>query len=387
MTRRGVAELRAGHDRTREVDAARLAVSRLAVTTNPADCADADAYIIAVPTPVDARSNPDLGALMAATRTAGHLLRPGAGTLVVYESTVYPGVTEDICGPELERVSGLKRGVDFRLGYSPERSNPGDPDHDIETLTKVVAGETPAVTAALATLYGRVTTGGVFPAASIKAAEAAKVIENAQRDINIAFMNEVTQIFGAMELSIHDVMAAAATKWNALPFRPGLVGGHCIGVDPYYLAHKAQALGLEPHIVLAGRAINDGMALYVADRVHAQLPGPSAIAVLGVTFKAGVGDVRNSKVADVVRRLLTLGHTVHVHDPLADPHATLAEHAIALDPHLLGRAHDAVLLAVPHDAYRTLDLAALVRPGGLVADPHAVWRGATLPPTLRYWTL
>ncbi|MEG8026117.1 nucleotide sugar dehydrogenase [Sphingomonas aurantiaca] len=236
---RRIAELERHHDRTGEIDAERLAASSLRLTTDPAACLDADFYIVTVPTPVDADNRPDLGIVMAATRTVGGMLKAGRRSIIVYESTVYPGVTEDMCGPELERVSGLVCGKDFFLGYSPERINPGDREHTVDRITKVISGQTPEVLEDIADLYNQVTSGGVFRAASIKAAEAAKVIENAQRDINIAFVNEITQIFAKMDLSVWDVLAAAGTKWNFLRFEPGLVGGHCIGVDPYYLAHRA----------------------------------------------------------------------------------------------------------------------------------------------------
>src|SRR5258705_9617863 len=248
-----IGELREGHDRTREVDSEALRASSLQLFDRADGCAGADIYIVPVPTPVDATNTPDLGAVMAATRTVAGLIAPSKRPTIVYESTVYPGVTEEICGPEIERAAGLKRGRDFRLGYSPERINPGDRDHTIDKITKVIAGEDAEVVEQLAQVYGAITSGGVFRAASIKAAEAAKAIENAQRDINIAFMNEVAQIFSKVGLSVWDVLAAARTKWNFLGFEPGLVGGHCIGVDPYYLSHLARQLGHKPQVILAGR--------------------------------------------------------------------------------------------------------------------------------------
>ncbi len=252
-----VGELEAGNDRTREVDAERLKASTLELTSDPARCAGADIYIVTVPTPIDGANRPDLSPLVSASAAIARWIDPKRRPTIVFESTVYPGVTEDVCGPEIERVGGLVRGRDFRLGYSPERINPGDRTHRVETIVKVISGEDAEVVEQLARLYGAMTSGGVFRAASIKAAEAAKVIENAQRDINIAFMNEVAQIFGKLDLSIWDVLAAARTKWNFLPFEPGLVGGHCIGVDPYYLSHLAQSLGLHPQVVLAGCETND----------------------------------------------------------------------------------------------------------------------------------
>src|SRR4051794_9405290 len=324
-----VAELRGGHDRTREVDGDALAASALKLTSDAADCAGADVYIVTVPTPVDQANRPDLGAVMAATRMLAGLIDPQRRPTIVYESTVYPGVTEEICGPEIERAGGLKRGRDFRLGYSPERINPGDREHTIDRITKVIAGEDDEVVEQLAQIYGAVTEGGVFRAASIKAAEAAKAIENAQRDINIAFMNEVAQIFSKVGLSVWDVLAAARTKWNFLPFEPGLVGGHCIGVDPYYLSFRAEQLGLDPNVILAGRSTNDGMGRWVADSLHERRGRRAGSAlVMGLTFKEDVPDLRNSKVIDVVRRLAELGHDVTVHDPLGDPAEARHEHGV-----------------------------------------------------------
>ena len=269
---RRIDELGRGHDRTGEIEPARLAASKLALLADPALCPPADFYIVTVPTPIDSANRPDLRLVEAASRTIGAMLpaaiAEGRVPVVVYESTVYPGVTEDICAPILEAASGLVCGKDFFLGYSPERINPGDREHTIDKITKVVSGQTPEVLERVANLYSAITSGGVFRAASIKAAEAAKVIENAQRDINIAFMNEIAQIFSAMDLSVWDVLAAARTKWNFLPFAPGLVGGHCIGVDPYYLSHRAEELGLDPRVILSGRGINDSMAGWVGRKLH-----------------------------------------------------------------------------------------------------------------------
>lgn len=386
-----VAELTAGNDRTREVETAILLGSSLQLTTDIAAARAADVFIITVPTPVDGANLPDLGPVLSATRAVAPLLRAGAGTIVVYESTVYPGVTEDVCGPELERLSGLIAGVDFFLGYSPERINPGDREHTLARITKVVAGQTLDVTELLAEMYGRINDGNIFRAASIKVAEAAKVIENAQRDINIAFINEITQIFGRIDVSMHDVLAAAETKWNFLRFQPGLVGGHCIGVDPYYLAHLAHRTGFNPRVVLAGRQTNDGMGAFVADAVHSRLKSAGRILVLGLTFKENVPDLRNSKVVDVIRRLEWLGHRVTVHDPLADPAEALHEYGLTLDARALdpADAYDAVLVAVAHAPYRDFDagtVSRLVRSGGVVADIKAVWRGLDLA-GLTYWAM
>ena len=377
---RRIAELETGHDRTGEIERERLAASALTLTADPAACPPADFYIVTVPTPIDAAKRPDLTIVEAATRTVAGLLArakaDGRVPVIVYESTVYPGVTEDICAPLLEAGSGLVCGRDFYLGYSPERINPGDREHTIDKITKVVSGQTPQVLDRVAALYDAVTSGGTFRAASIKAAEAAKVIENAQRDINIAFMNEIAQIFAAMDLSVWDVLAAARTKWNFLPFAPGLVGGHCIGIDPYYLSHRAEQLGHDPQVILAGRGVNDGMAKWLAGKLHALRGGkPGTALVLGLTFKEDVPDLRNSKVAEVITELAALGHAVTVHDPLADAGEAAHEYGIALDTDALSRQYDCVLLAVPHRAYLDLGptrVRELVAAGGTLADLKGV---------------
>jgi UDP-N-acetyl-D-glucosamine/UDP-N-acetyl-D-galactosamine dehydrogenase len=388
---RRVAQLKQGHDRTGEVAAERLAASPLAVTDRPEEAAGADVYIVTAPTPVDQANRPDLDPLRAATESVARLIDGGRPTIVVYESTVYPGITEDLCGPLIERVSGLERGKHFFLAYSPERVNPGDREHSIERIVKVVAGENDEVTASIAAIYDRVTTAGTFKAKSIKTAEAAKVIENAQRDINIAFMNEITQIFAKLGLSSLDVLEAAGTKWNFLRFHPGLVGGHCIGVDPYYLSHCAQSLGHLPRVILAGRAINDGMGGWIADQIHSRRESRTGdVLVLGLAFKPDVPDLRNSRVVDVVRRLTWLGHRVTIHDPLADPADAAREYGLTLDPGALDRRYEVVIAAVPHRAYRTMaaeSVAALGKEGGLIADLHGIWRGAAWPAALDNWTL
>ncbi len=389
-----IAELERQHDRTGEIDADRLTASTLQLTTDPAACPDADFYIVTVPTPVDADNRPDLGIVMAATRTVGSMLKPGRRSIVVYESTVYPGVTEELCGPELERVSGLVCGEDFFLGYSPERINPGDREHTVDRITKVISGQTPEVLEAIADLYNKVTTGGVFRAASIKAAEAAKVIENAQRDINIAFVNEITQIFAKMNLSVWDVLAAAGTKWNFLKFEPGLVGGHCIGVDPYYLAHRATELGCDPRIILAGRDMNDGMAAWVAKDVHDWHAGSGGerackVLMLGLAFKQDVPDLRNSKVADLVAAFQGLGHHVDVHDPLVSAPEALQEYGLEMVA-VPDTAYDLIVLAVPH---RELieDFArftTLLAPGGGIVDLKNALTGAgQVPIGMKLWTM
>jgi UDP-N-acetyl-D-galactosamine dehydrogenase len=376
-----IAQLKAGVDRTNEVDEAALAASSLALTGRPDDCRGADFYIVTVPTPVDSDNRPDLGPVIGATRSLAPLLDPERRPIIVYESTVYPGVTEEICGPLIEEVSGLVRGRDFFLGYSPERINPGDREHTVDRIVKVVAGENAQVTERLAAIYGKVTRGGVFRARSIKTAEAAKVIENAQRDINIAFMNEITQIFAKLGLSIWDVLDAAGTKWNFLKFQPGLVGGHCIGVDPYYLSFRAQELGLEPNVILSGRATNDGMGAWVADRLHERRSRPGSVLILGLTFKENVPDLRNSRVIDVVARLAGLGHQVVVHDPLADPDEARREYGLELAADALDRSYDLVVAAVPHAFYGDLAddrIAGLVAEGGLLADLKNLYAGRAL---------
>jgi UDP-N-acetyl-D-galactosamine dehydrogenase len=403
-----IAELRDGHDRTREVDPPDLSSSSLTLTSEAYGLAGHEFYIVTVPTPVDARNQPDLGAVLAACRTVGAALRssrrPGGETsvpapipVVVFESTVYPGVTEDICGPALEEASGLVCGRDFFLGYSPERINPGDREHTLSRITKVIAGQTEEVTERLAAVYGAVTTAGVYRAASIKVAEAAKVIENAQRDINIAFINEVSMIFGRLGISIHEVLEASSTKWNFLNFRPGMVGGHCIGVDPFYLAHLATSIGHRPEVILAGRRINETMPGYIADQIAERIAAAepptvaSRILVLGLTFKENVPDLRNSKVAALVNRLRDHGYRVDTHDPLADPAEAAELYGITLRPKLeAAEPYDCIVGAVPHTAYRTLTAAALtrlVRSGGLVADIKGMWRDVTLPEGYRRWVL
>ena len=388
-----ISAIGAGEDRTGEIERDVLADTSLRVSADPTDLRRATVHIVTVPTPVTAQNEPDMRALFAACETVGRVLRPGA--IVVFESTVYPGVTEDLCGPALEQASGLRAGHDFFLGYSPERINPGDRTHTVDRITKVVAGQTPEIAARLAAIYGRITSGGTFVAASIRAAEAAKAIENAQRDLNIAFINEVTMIFNRLGLSVHDVLEASATKWNFLPFKPGLVGGHCIGVDPYYLAHCAQAAGHQPEIILAGRRINDGMGAYIAGEIMKALQVPAdakpRLLVLGLTFKEDVPDLRNSKVVDLIAALRAAGATVAVHDPLADPVEAKALYGLDLEPALPATGgFDALIAAVPHAAYREFAEATftgLVRPGGLIADIKGIWRKRPLPQTLRRWQL
>jgi UDP-N-acetyl-D-galactosamine dehydrogenase len=371
-----VAELGTGFDRTGEIDGPTLAASTLELATALDQCPPCEFYIVTVPTPIDSANRPDLALVIAASRAIGAALPAAAAAglkpVVVFESTVYPGVTEDICGPALEQASGLVCGRDFFLGYSPERINPGDREHTIDRIVKVVSGQTDEVLERVADLYAAVNGGQIFKASSIKVAEAAKVIENAQRDINIAFMNEIAQIFARTGIATGDVLAAARTKWNFLDFQPGLVGGHCIGVDPFYLAHSAQQLGIDPQVILAGRGINDAMAPWIANELHQARKGvPGSVLVLGLTFKEDIPDLRNSKVADLIKSLERFGHNVTTHDPQADPEHAMREFGIAPDPSALDRSYDLVVLAVAHREYRALDearICALVKPSGTLAD-------------------
>ena len=385
-----IAELRDGVDRTREVDAAELAASGMTFTGRDEDCGGADIIIVTVPTPVDERNKPDLSALLAASRRLAGWIDPEKRPTIVFESTVYPGATEEECGPLIEQVSGLQRGRDFRLGYSPERINPGDKIHRVDKIVKVIAGEDEEVLDRLEQLYGTMTEAGVFRAASIKTAEAAKAIENAQRDINIAFMNEVAQILSQGGVSVWDVIDVARTKWNFLPFEPGLVGGHCIGVDPYYLSFHAQRIGHDPRVILAGRGINDDMGRWIADRLHTMLgSSPKRILFMGVTFKENVPDVRNSRAVDIIRRLGWLGHQVTVTDPLADAAEVSREYELHLSQEAKG-SFDCLIGAVRHKEYETLsaaELASRVSEGGMVADLKGMWRKLDLPEGIRRWTL
>lgn len=389
-----VAELLDHRDRTGEITSDRLKESTLTVTDDETEIAGQDIYIVTVPTPVDAACEPDLTAVRGASALVGRLMKPGA--IVVYESTVYPGVTEDIAGPELEKASGLVCGKDFFLGYSPERINPGDREHTVDRITKVVAGQTPEVTKILEEVYSAVTSGGIFIASDIRTAEAAKVIENAQRDINIAFANEVTMIFQKMGLSVYDVLEAAGTKWNFLNFTPGLVGGHCIGVDPFYLAHAATAVGHHPDVVLAGRRTNDGMGQFIAERISARLAesdkrSGAKILMLGLTFKENVPDLRNTRVIDVIRGLEAAGHNVAVHDDEADPAEAKRLFGLDLVDDLSTESgFDCIVGAVPHDRYKSFDAAEYSRllvPGGLIADIKGMWRTAEIPEGFARWQL
>jgi UDP-N-acetyl-D-glucosamine/UDP-N-acetyl-D-galactosamine dehydrogenase len=384
-----IRELRDGHDRTGEISREALAESTMTLITDDSELVGHDVYIITVPTPVDRHNVPDLSAVESACQTVGRIM--SAGAIVVLESTVYPGATDEVVGPTLANASGLRCGIDFFIGYSPERINPGDRRHTVERLTKVVAGQTPDVTERLAAIYRRVTGGQVFVARDIRTAEAAKAIENAQRDINIAFVNEVAMICQRLGLSVYDVLDAARTKWNFLDFRPGLVGGHCIGVDPFYLAYKAREVGHEPHMILAGRAVNEAMPGFVVGRLLAQLAPDARILVLGLTFKEDVPDLRNSKAAELAVGLMARGFEVTTHDPLADPAEAEALYGLTPLPELpRGQAFDMVLAAVPHQLFARLDSAELVgllRPNGLLADLKGLWRDLQLPYGIRRWVL
>ncbi len=353
IDKKRVEELTSGHDRTREVEPADLRQKSLAYEYEPARLREADFYIVTVPTPIDEAHRPDLGAMLSASATVAAVLKKG--DIVVYESTVYPGAVEEDCLPVLEKKSGLKAGVDFTVGYSPERINPGDKTHRFETITKVVSGQDARTLAIVADVYGSVVTAGVHRAPSIKVAEAAKVIENTQRDLNIAFMNELSAIFHQLGIDTGDVLAAAATKWNFLNYQPGLVGGHCIGVDPYYLTYRAEKAGYHPAIILAGRRINDGMGQWVAHETVRSLTlrncTNAVVTVLGMTFKENVPDIRNSKVIDIVRELERFGLRVQVHDPLALADETSHEYGVTLTPMEALQPADAIVLAVAHQDY------------------------------------
>lgn len=353
---RRIAELKQGEDFTKEVSPEELAAAtHLSVTDNLDDIADCAVFIVTVPTPIDEFKTPDLTPLVKASESVGKVLKKG--DIVIYESTVYPGATEEVCVPVLERVSGLKYNVDFYAGYSPERINPGDKEHRVTTIMKVTSGSTPAVADEVDALYGGIITAGTHKASSIKVAEAAKVIENTQRDLNIALMNELAMIFAKLGIDTHEVLAAAGTKWNFLPFKPGLVGGHCIGVDPYYLTHKAQAIGYHPEIILAGRRVNDGMGPYVAaEMVKAMIKAGHTIAnarvlVMGLTFKENCPDLRNTRVIDVVNELRDFGCIVDVSDCWADSAEAEHEYGISLTAEPEQNTYHGVLLAVPHREY------------------------------------
>ncbi len=378
---RRIDELRSGHDRTLEVDAAGLkAASLLTFSSTLDDLKTSDFFIVTVPTPIDAHNRPDLTPLLKASETVGRALKPGA--VVIYESTVYPGCTEEDCVPILEKFSGLTFNKDFFCGYSPERINPGDKVHTVTKIRKITSGSTPEAARQVDELYRAIITAGTHLAPSIRVAEAAKVIENSQRDVNIAFVNELSLMFERMGVDTQDVLEAAGTKWNFLPFRPGLVGGHCIGVDPYYLTHKAESLGYHPQIILAGRRLNDTMGAHVANRViklmirKGHRIQDANVLVLGITFKENCPDVRNSKAIDVIRELQEFGCNVGVYDPWADPDEVRNEYGLELSPRPNDdqqAATDAVVLAVAHDRFRGLDVKRFRKQNVVLFDIKGFW--------------
>jgi UDP-N-acetyl-D-glucosamine/UDP-N-acetyl-D-galactosamine dehydrogenase len=385
-------ELQRFHDRTRETTEDELRKANIRLSSDPADLREADFFIVTVPTPIDDTNRPDMSIVLAASRTVGKALKKG--DIVVYESTVYPGATEEDCVPLLERESGLKNGIDFRVGYSPERINPGDAQRRFETITKVVSGQDAETLEIVAQVYGAVVAAGIHRAPSIKVAEAAKVIENTQRDLNIALINELALIFNLLGIDTSDVLAAAGTKWNFLKFTPGLVGGHCIGVDPYYLTHRAERAGYHPQVILAGRRVNDQMGAWIArECVKNLLSGGSGktVVILGLTFKENVPDIRNSKVIDIVTELRSFGVDVHVTDPLANPAECQHEYGVTPTPLTDLPPADAVILAVRHDEYRQggwpLITGRLKPGGGLVMDIKALLDRAHAPPNVRFWRM
>jgi UDP-N-acetyl-D-glucosamine/UDP-N-acetyl-D-galactosamine dehydrogenase len=377
LSKKRVENLKHGVDVTGEVSSAELAEARhWRPSADPAALAAADFIIVAVPTPINAARQPDLRPLQSASETVGRHMKPGA--TVIYESTVYPGCTEEVCVPLLERNSGLRWRQDFHVGYSPERINPGDKEHSFEKIKKIVSGDDDETLDRVAALYGSVVKAGVYRAPSIRVAEAAKVIENTQRDLNIAFVNELAIIFERLGIDTHEVLKAAATKWNFLPFRPGLVGGHCIGVDPYYLTHKAELAGYHPEVILAGRRINDGMGSHIARKtvqqmIHAgrNIKG-ARVNLLGLTFKENVPDIRNSKVIDIIRELHEFGVETFVHDPLAAPDDALHEYGLKLADWDRLPVGDALILAVPHKEFLQRDIRSKVVRGGCVIDVKSV---------------
>jgi UDP-N-acetyl-D-galactosamine dehydrogenase len=381
-----ICELKSGVDITLEINETELfsilkkendSSPGFFATNNTDDIVSSNIYIVTVPTPIDRHRRPDLSPLHKASETAGRVLK--RDDIVIYESTVYPGVTEDECVPVLEKVSGLKFNTDFFVGYSPERINPGDDEHTVSKIKKITSGSTPEAAKMINELYASIITAGTHLAPSIKVAEAAKVIENSQRDINIAFVNELAKIFNKLEIDTHDVLEAAATKWNFLPFKPGLVGGHCIGVDPYYLAQKAQEVGYHPEIILAGRRLNDGMGAYVADEVVKQMlrkgirVHESEVLVLGFTFKENCPDVRNTRVIDIVKRLEEYHIKFCIYDPWADPEEVNREYEVDCQKdEIEDRRFDAVILAVAHDEFRMLDTVRLRKEPSVVYDVKSV---------------
>jgi UDP-N-acetyl-D-galactosamine dehydrogenase len=393
ISKRRVDELFSGIDATREITPEELKAADLYLTTDANDLKAADFHIVTVPTPIDEAKRPDLTPLISASTTVGGQLK--RGDIVVYESTVYPGATEEVCVPILERMSGLKAGTDFNVGYSPERINPGDHIHRLATITKVVSGDTPQSTRIIADTYAKIITAGIYEAENIKTAEAAKVIENIQRDINIALMNELSTILDLMDIDTNAVLKAAGTKWNFLKFTPGLVGGHCIGVDPYYLTHKAQMLGHHPEVILAGRSTNNAVGARVARQavrmVMAQPDATPFVTILGFTFKEDVPDIRNSRVVDIVKELKSYGAGVQIHDPMAYNAEVEHEYGLSLTNEKDLQPSSCVILAVPHATYRNAGWAwikgRLKMGKGAVLDVKAVLDRALKPDGITLWRL
>lgn len=386
-------ELIKGIDRTNEVDSTKLSSSDILFTSNLNDLSQADFHIVAVPTPIDASQKPDLKPLLTASKTVGQILKKG--DIVVYESTVYPGATEDECAALLESESGLISGKDFFLGYSPERINPGDKTHTFKTIKKVVSAQDESTLEIIANVYSSVVDAGVFKAASIKVAEAAKVIENTQRDLNIALMNELAVLFKKMNIDTHDVLEAAGTKWNFLPFEPGLVGGHCIGVDPYYLTYKSSLLGYSPQVILSGRKINDGMGKFIAELVIENLEKENnkldgaIITILGITFKENVPDIRNSKVIDIINELGNYPVTIQVYDPCADSMDVRDEYQIDLIDYDSLKKSSAVILAVPHNQFleQGWNMISNIQEEGFVYDIKSILDRNNIPENLHLFRL
>jgi UDP-N-acetyl-D-galactosamine dehydrogenase len=394
ISERRIAALRRSEDTTGEVTQQDLAASTVKFSADQRDLAAASFFIVTVPTPIDADRRPDLSPLEGACRIVGPALR--RGSVVVFESTVYPGLTREICGPLLAKASGLKQGTDFKLGYSPERINPGDRLHRLETITKIVAGEDEETLERVAAVYGRIVKAGLHHASSIEVAEAAKVIENTQRDLNIALMNELAIIFDRLGIPTMEVLKAAGTKWNFLPFTPGLVGGHCIGVDPYYLTAKAELTGYFPQVILAGRRINDSMGAFIAQRlvkmlIAAERPVKKArIAILGLAFKENVPDLRNSRIPDIVAELREFGIEALVYDPLVNPDEARHEYGLELCTWDQLQALDGLVFSVPHKAFSEAGvdrLFAALKPGGVFIDVKTAIDCKTLPPGISYWSL
>jgi UDP-N-acetyl-D-galactosamine dehydrogenase len=391
-----IAELRRGVDRTGEVSTADLKASQVQYTWEPAELKAADFIIVAVPTPINEALQPDFTALQKSSELIGSNLAPG--TIVVYESTVYPGATEEVCLPILEKMSGMKAGVDFKIGYSPERINPGDKEHTLERIIKVVSAQDAESLEIVAKTYETVVKAGIHRASSIKVAEAAKVIENTQRDLNIALMNELALIFHRLGIDTKSVLEAAGTKWNFLRFSPGLVGGHCIGVDPYYLTAKAESVGYHPQVILSGRRINNGMGKFVAEqtmKLLSQLPRPVndlKVAVLGLTFKENVPDLRNSKVPDIINELREYGVQVVVHDPIAESGEAVHEYGIKLVDWKDLKDVDCVIVAVAHRSFLEIGLSELLKPlrdqkSGVLIDVKSIFDPSKVPPSIKYWRL